>query len=386
MGTPSGIAKSTAVQPIRIFVCSPGDVHEERRICSDVISEWKRRAAREHGTPIEPFLWEDEVVPNVGSYAQHVVSWQTATDDRDGWFGFDIVIAILWTRLGTPTKYFLSGTAEELVYTLLTSVGQNHFIMLYTSDAPQAPSRIDPIQLARVNTLRSCFWAAGGLHFPYTGIEEFTKLLREHLPRAIDEIRKSRERSRADGAVDLRKYAFTDRRKELPENLRELLQDFHLQEERIGRNHRTCEKVVAECARYFSQWTGKSDHEVGELRRELQRFCADIDARFRLELAPQEIELYRNARVLAAFSPLLLDTVAPLKEGLVEKLRSAMPMLRRYEAVILEVNGFLRMNWPAKLYRIPENGVLGSIQREAAAVSELSKQLTSIAGLVTAPA
>jgi tetratricopeptide (TPR) repeat protein len=75
-------------QRLRIFVSSPGDVERARRIAALTIEE----VAREHSRfKIEPYLWEYEAMVASGHFQ----------DSIEPPSSFDIVVLILWSRLGT---------------------------------------------------------------------------------------------------------------------------------------------------------------------------------------------------------------------------------------------------------------------------------------------
>jgi tetratricopeptide (TPR) repeat protein len=77
------------LKTLQIFVSSPGDVHEERALASRVIdrlqSEYIGRLV------LEPVLWEREPLVATSTFQQQIVKPSDT----------DIVIAILWSRLGT---------------------------------------------------------------------------------------------------------------------------------------------------------------------------------------------------------------------------------------------------------------------------------------------
>src|SRR5205823_652032 len=77
-----------SVRPIRIFVSSPGDVLPERNIAHDVI----RRLDREFSARfrVEGIFWEQEPLVATEHFQTGIVA-PSATD---------VVIAILWSRLG----------------------------------------------------------------------------------------------------------------------------------------------------------------------------------------------------------------------------------------------------------------------------------------------
>ena len=77
-------------QPIKIFISSPGDVNDERRRASLVISRLKREFVRFF--EISAVLWEYEPMLSSGHF-QDIIDPPSAAD---------IVVLILWSRLGTP--------------------------------------------------------------------------------------------------------------------------------------------------------------------------------------------------------------------------------------------------------------------------------------------
>lgn len=99
-----------AVQSLRFFISSPGDVFEERALTGRVIerlqSEYIGRIV------LETVMWENEPLLATSTFQQQIVRPSNA----------DVVIAILWSRLGTrlPSQFtradgsrFESGTEYE---------------------------------------------------------------------------------------------------------------------------------------------------------------------------------------------------------------------------------------------------------------------------------
>ena len=77
-------------KPLRIFVSSPGDVDSERRRAGIVIAELRKAYARFFD--IEPILWEWEPMLASGHFQDQI----TPPSETD------IVVVIVWSRLGTP--------------------------------------------------------------------------------------------------------------------------------------------------------------------------------------------------------------------------------------------------------------------------------------------
>ena len=76
--------------PFRIFISSPGDVSAERRRAALVI----QKLAKDYGRffEIKPYLWEAEPMLASGHFQDAIVPPGET----------DIVVLILWARLGTP--------------------------------------------------------------------------------------------------------------------------------------------------------------------------------------------------------------------------------------------------------------------------------------------
>jgi hypothetical protein len=78
------------IQPIKIFISSPGDVMPERRRAALIIEKLAKDYARFF--EIKPYLWETEPMLASGHFQDAILAPENA----------DIVILILWSRLGTP--------------------------------------------------------------------------------------------------------------------------------------------------------------------------------------------------------------------------------------------------------------------------------------------
>jgi len=90
IGSSGGHAQSMADRRVRIFISSPGDVVEERRRAAIVINRLAHEFARFFD--LSAVLWEYEPMLASGSFQDAIVRPSDA----------DIVVLILWSRLGTP--------------------------------------------------------------------------------------------------------------------------------------------------------------------------------------------------------------------------------------------------------------------------------------------
>ena len=114
-----------------------------RQTVTRAIAEWNDLNATAFGVVLLPVLWEISSSPAMGN-PQTVLNREIVDDA-------DIVLALLWTRLGTPTGNAASGTVEEIE----RKAEQGAPVLLYFSDLPAIPSSTDPAQLAAVQQFRA---------------------------------------------------------------------------------------------------------------------------------------------------------------------------------------------------------------------------------------
>lgn len=158
-----------ATTTFRVAIASPGDVNEERRVIRGVIHDWNAAHARTRGIVLLPVGWESDTTALMGARAQELINAQVIHTA-------DLLIAVFWTRLGTPTTVAPSGTVEEIQEFM--AAGKP--VMIYFSNAPVVPASIDQTQYAAlVDFKRWC--QSNGLIGNYNSVVE----LREQLTREL---------------------------------------------------------------------------------------------------------------------------------------------------------------------------------------------------------
>jgi WD40 repeat protein len=93
---------------MKIFISSPGDVDKERRIAERLMDRLATEFAGR--VPIEPYFWEYEPMRHDRNFQDQIPPTTQ----------FDLIICILWSRLGTPLKgpdgrEYASGTEYEVL-------------------------------------------------------------------------------------------------------------------------------------------------------------------------------------------------------------------------------------------------------------------------------
>ena len=89
-----------------VFISSPGDVKQERLAVRDAINRWNLEHSATKNVVLEALMWET-LPPTMDVKAQQAIN-------QDLLKRADLLIAILWSRMGTPTERFGSGTEEEI--------------------------------------------------------------------------------------------------------------------------------------------------------------------------------------------------------------------------------------------------------------------------------
>jgi Domain of unknown function (DUF4062) len=173
---------ATQMTVLRLFVASPSDVTHEREMLEDIVRELDLVWSRQLGIYLELTKWETHAYPGIGTEPQAVINEQIGKD-------WDIFVGIMWTRFGTATKNYGSGTEEEFE-TGLRLFRENprlRRIMFYFNNAPLSPSALDIDQFREVMRFKSALGEKGSLYWEYHDEDEFAQLLRMHLSRQIQD-------------------------------------------------------------------------------------------------------------------------------------------------------------------------------------------------------
>jgi Domain of unknown function (DUF4062) len=163
---------------LRLFVSSPNDCADERIVVDEIVNELNRTWSASNGIRFEVIKWETHAFPAAGPSAQATINAQIGE-------AYDIYLGIMWGRFGTPTADYDSGTEEEARRALhrYRSNPDTVKIMFYFKDAPLPPSRVDTVQLARLQEFKRELGTEGVLYWTFTDLDQFGEFVRLHLSR-----------------------------------------------------------------------------------------------------------------------------------------------------------------------------------------------------------
>ncbi|MGD0483322.1 MAG: DUF4062 domain-containing protein [Gemmatimonadales bacterium] len=156
-----------------VMIASPSDVAKERQIVRDVVLEWNAINSKDRGVVLAPVAWETHASPEMGDRAQAIINKQLLHD-------CDILVAVFWTRLGSPTGESSSGTVEEIN----EHIAANRPALIYFSDEPVHPSSVHEGQYRALREFKAeC--TARGLYESYSTITEFREKIARQLAQTV---------------------------------------------------------------------------------------------------------------------------------------------------------------------------------------------------------
>lgn len=169
------------IRPIKVLIASPKDTKKECDIIIHEINEWNNTNCEKTEFVFIPKHWRQDCYPEIcaSSSPQSVTNSQIVNNA-------DLLIALFWTRVGTPTDDYISGTVEEIE----TFLKYNKPIMLYFSSKKINPQEIDTKQLNKLNKIKSKYQKQG-IVGTFSTIANFKKLLMKHLSKIVEGLNKT---------------------------------------------------------------------------------------------------------------------------------------------------------------------------------------------------
>lgn len=158
-----------------VMIASPSDVQPERKLVREVLHEWNDLNAHSKQLVLLPVGWETHTSPELGNPAQEQINTKVLGK-------CDILIAIFWNRIGTPTQTESSGTIEEI---------KKHYdsgktTLVYFSKKPVVYEDVDHDQKLKLDEFKQ--WCMqNGLIQNYDNEEDFKKKLEKQIQISIND-------------------------------------------------------------------------------------------------------------------------------------------------------------------------------------------------------
>lgn len=173
-----------------LLISCPGDVKDEVQLIRDAVDQFNQLYSDMLEISIRVRRWDKSSYSQSGGKPQALLNYQFIND-------CDAAVAIFWTRFGTPTDEYDSGTEEEIE--LMLQNGKQVF--MYFCAKPIAPALMDAEGYRKVQAFRERYQDRG-LYSQYSSNEEFSKMFFAHLSQHFL-TKKSVEAIRAENGTDI---------------------------------------------------------------------------------------------------------------------------------------------------------------------------------------
>jgi len=148
-----------------VLICSPSDVEAERALVRNTLHEWNDVNSTTRNQVLLPLAWETHTYPDMGRPPQEVIDEQIVQRG-------DLLIGVFWTRIGTPTEEYASGSVEEIE----KYIDAGKPVMLFFSSMPVVSGSVDQEQFDELQAFReSC--EKRGLLETYDSLDAFRRKL-----------------------------------------------------------------------------------------------------------------------------------------------------------------------------------------------------------------
>lgn len=152
-----------------LLISCPGDVNEFIDIIRECVDNFNRVYGNINNMEIATKHWSTDSYPQSGDKPQELLNKQFVRE-------CDAAVAIFWTKFGTPTDKYGSGTEEEIEEML----SSNKQVFMYFLDAPINPSSVDMKQYKKVQAFKEKY-KDRGIYFIVKNEQELMQLFTNHL-------------------------------------------------------------------------------------------------------------------------------------------------------------------------------------------------------------
>ena len=150
-----------------LLISCPGDIQEEIKIINHTVQKFNDQFSDTLGISIRTRHWGKNSYPQSGGNPQELLNEQFVKK-------CDAAVALFWTRFGTPTDEYGSGTEEEIE--IMLDAGKQVF--LYFSEKPIPPTKMDSEGYKKVQAFKQKY---NGIYFSYCTVEDFESSFYAHL-------------------------------------------------------------------------------------------------------------------------------------------------------------------------------------------------------------
>lgn len=162
---------------VKLALCGPSDVEKEVGYAQKVIDDWNQLNSDARGVAIKHFHWSTDTYPDAKQSGQNAVNRQMIDDA-------EVIVAIFWSKLGTPTAVAESGTVEEI----RRGIARGRKVLVYFSDLEPLPPNADESQVDRLWRFRQDLRATSSC-WSFQSRSQFREVFANHLTLLMNEFK-----------------------------------------------------------------------------------------------------------------------------------------------------------------------------------------------------
>lgn len=138
---------------VRVIIASPSDIVAERKAIPKIFARWNSNHDDIH---LEPVMSETSATPSMGDHPQHLLNKELIGKG-------DLLIAIFWSKIGTPTPTAESGTIEEIREFIKLKGPFKVMVYFCTRHLEEGPGELNPDELTTLQDFKKemqakCFY------------------------------------------------------------------------------------------------------------------------------------------------------------------------------------------------------------------------------------
>lgn len=127
-----------------MLLSCPSDLNKYYELINSKLEEINKILSSAYNSRIEMVYWNEDAYPESGDTPQNIINKQIVKD-------CDFLVSMFWTRFGSPTEKYDSGTEEEII----EAISDQKQVFLYFSNEPISPDRVNYDEYEKVKKFKS---------------------------------------------------------------------------------------------------------------------------------------------------------------------------------------------------------------------------------------
>ena len=159
-----------------VMIVSPSDLNNERKIVREALYHWNEINSRHRNIVFSILGYDSNAHTDSGAHPQEILNHQLLEQA-------DLIIAIFWTKLGTPTTEYSSGSVEEIT----KHIQQGKKAHIYFSNKTIDPRKLDTEQYEKLQNYKKSIQGST-FYKEFSSEDEFEKMMGDEIQLIANEL------------------------------------------------------------------------------------------------------------------------------------------------------------------------------------------------------